>query len=319
AILIALLLPAVQQAREAARRSTCKNNLKQIGIALHNHAETYGTFPVGSIDDDNRQLAWSAHILPAMDQNPIYDTLKAGGAWFFHKGGTPLVPPDGCTTATNPTDQSCVNPHIEVGTLDNTAAVATAFGTVLPAFVCPSDILPAKENHNYAKSNYLGCAGAVIADPANTANDWDGCAQLKGNVQNGVLTYANNNLNAWAWSFRDVTDGTSNTIFVGEVTESQDINPGKIDDPNYPKWAGGDPSGGCTGFLRGNGLRLTNRNMFINRRTGNESKASFGSQHTGGAQFLFGDGTVRFLSENIDVGTYEALGGRNDGLVVTVP
>ncbi len=328
AILIALLLPAVQQAREAARRSTCKNNLKQIGIALHNHHETYGVFPPGSLDDDNRQINWSVYILPFMDQAPIYNTLKTSGAWFFHKGGLPLIPPDSCTTATNPTDQTCFSLHHDVSVLDNQAAALAAFGTILPAYVCPSDILPPKDNNNYAKSNYLGNAGSIITDPS--GNTWTSCAQPKGNFQNGILTYSNHNQNAWAWAFRDVTDGSSNTILVGEVSVSNiddtnmgtggyNVTPQNTNSPNFPKWAGGDANGGCNGFQRGDGLKLTSPSMYINLKTGTNSRAAFGSQHVGGAQFLFGDGTVRFLSENISTVTYAALGGRNDAVPVTLP
>lgn len=330
AILIALLLPAVQQAREAARRSTCKNNLKQIGIALHNHHETYGSFPPGALDDDNRQLAWSVYILPSMDQGPIYDTLTTGGAWFFPKVSGRYKTPDGSNSGFVHTDNGTCTPHMQVDVLDNNTAILAAFQTTLPAFTCPSDILPEKDNNGYGKSNYHGNAGSIIVNPANTGQTWSGCAQLKGNVANGVLNYANDNTNAWSYSFRDITDGASNTIFVGEVTESglddtqnnnnsRQVSASVTASRNYPKWTGGDVDGGCNGYFRGNGLKLTNRSMFINRRTGNESSAAFGSQHTGGAQFLFGDGTVRFLSENIDVTTYEALGGRNDGLVVAVP
>ena len=331
AILIALLLPAVQQAREAARRSTCKNNLKQIGIALHNHHDTFGSFPPGSIDDDGRQLAWSVYILPQMDQGPVYETLKTGGAWFFHKGGTPLKVPDGCTTATNPTDQTCVSLHTDINVLRGNATLLSAFQTTLPAYVCPSDTLAAADNNGYGKSNYQGCAGSIIANPANAANTWNTCAQPKGNVQNGVLVYSNDNLNGYAYQFRDITDGASNTIFVGEVTasglddtgtsnSSRQVSASVNASRNFPKWTGGDQEGNCgQGFWGSVGLKLTNVNMFINRRTGLESSAAFGSQHTGGAQFLFGDGTVRFISENIDLNAYQALGGRNDGVVVTTP
>ena len=319
AILIALLLPAVQQAREAARRSTCKNNLKQIGIALHNHHDTYGSFPPGSLDDDNRQLGWSVYILPYMDQGPIFNILTSNGAWFFHKVGGTYMTPDGSNGGYVQTDNSSCTIHMQVDQLGNATthpAVLAAFKTVLPAYVCPSDILPPADDAGYAKSNYAGCAGSVISP-----GSWSSCGGggVQGNVANGILTYANNNTNGWSWSFRDITDGSSNTILVGEVSVSDNVSPSVVNNANFPKWTGGDASGGCAAYSYGNGLKLTNASFFINLRTGTNSRAAFGSQHVGGAQFLFGDGTVRFLSENISLVTYAALGGRNDSVPVQVP
>jgi prepilin-type N-terminal cleavage/methylation domain-containing protein len=77
--LFSLLLPAVQQAREAARRVQCKNNLKQIGVALHNYHDAHGKFPPGFIRDHGS--AWSAMILPELDQSPLYNTISWGSKW----------------------------------------------------------------------------------------------------------------------------------------------------------------------------------------------------------------------------------------------
>lgn len=79
-ILIALLLPAVQAAREAARRSQCTNNLKQLGLAIHNFHDVNNVFPIGQPDDDNDNYAWGAYILPYVEQKQMYDTLVSGGA-----------------------------------------------------------------------------------------------------------------------------------------------------------------------------------------------------------------------------------------------
>ena len=76
-ILIALLLPAVQAAREAARRSQCSNNLKQIGIGMHNFHDTYKAFPVGQADDDNDSFGWGVYILPFIEQKPLWDAINA--------------------------------------------------------------------------------------------------------------------------------------------------------------------------------------------------------------------------------------------------
>ncbi|OYW13961.1 MAG: hypothetical protein B7Z55_16195, partial [Planctomycetales bacterium 12-60-4] len=111
AILIALLLPAVQQAREAARRSQCVNNLKQLGLAIHNYHDNFNAFPPGWIGVTNRTpdtegnsgFAWGAHLLPQLDQSPLYGRLNF--------------------------NRECYDPAFN----------AVAMSTVLPAFRCPSD------------------------------------------------------------------------------------------------------------------------------------------------------------------------------------
>ena len=136
-ILIALLLPAVQQAREAARRSQCKNNLKQIGLAMHNYHETYNTFPPGIVSvvnsagpctaNGNNTWGWGTYLLPQLDQAPLFQQLA----------------PDGCQLPSATT----VFPNSGTALLQ----------TTLPAFVCPSDTGNAVNPYygNYTKSNYV--------------------------------------------------------------------------------------------------------------------------------------------------------------------
>ena len=81
-ILVALLLPAIQAAREAARRTQCSNNLKQLGIAMHNFHDMYKTFPVGQANEDNIYFSWGPYILPFMELQAIQDTMKSNGAAF---------------------------------------------------------------------------------------------------------------------------------------------------------------------------------------------------------------------------------------------
>ena len=150
---------------------------------------------------------------------------------------------------------------------------------------------------------------------------WNGCAQVKFTNQNGVLIYSNDNINGYVISFRDITDGSSNTFVCGEVTISQSVTPSNSGDGDFPTWLGGTNNAGCNGWSDGgSALRITNAAMSINlwkRPVGGvipvESDAAFGSQHVGGSQFLMGDGTVKFVSENIDLNVYQNLGGRNEG------
>ena len=141
---------------------------------------------------------------------------------------------------------------------------------------------------------------------------------------NGVLTFDNTNDVSYAWGFRDITDGSSNTIAVGEATTSQDVRVDNTGDGNFPLWAGGNNTGGCDMRQVGSVLRFANGTFFINRQTesaggANEPELSFRSQHAGGAQFLMGDGSVTFISENIDTNVYTYLGGLNDGQPASLP
>lgn len=346
AVLVALLLPAVQQARESARRSQCKNNLKQFGVALNAFEETYGNYPLGMTDDDGRNFGWGTYLLPYMDQVTIYERLAGAGLWTFARGGAPLKDPvynqnfgvlvntDGLANApATAADQGQNHLQTNIGALNANIRV------VLSGYICPSDVLSDRDNDGLGKSNYCGNAGSYAGSGV---NDWSTCAS--GNLrrqQNGILTYANNNNDGYVVKVRDVTDGTSNTIAIGEVSESATVNRNRNNTGAFPLWAGGNNNGGCNGFSTGSshlrlcGATTLGTNFYTgpqfpinNPHTGttigngtadNFSDASFSSKHPGGAQFLFADGAVRFLSENLDIRAYADLGGRNEGNTVAPP
>ncbi len=118
---------------------------------------------------------------------------------------------------------------------------------------------------------------------------------------------------------------------VGETSTSRNVRPDKTNNSGFPTWSGGNNNNSCAGFRRSSSLRLANSNFYLNRGVRDwkanpannagsiQGKASFGSQHVGGAQFLFGDGSVRFVSENISTVVYTALAGRNDNVPVSLP
>lgn len=301
AVLIALLLPAVQQAREAARRTQCKNNLKQIGLAMHNYHDNYNqlppayisTIPAGATASSitgasGAQLShwsWGTFILPFIDQAPLYNTLSPG----------PLTLAQDLTSA----------------------AGLNALTSTMTAFRCASDTGPKVNNFDQtqntnpsdpaaatysmwvspdgtskvaiATSNYVMVACSSVSTTPPVDGQFAGAAY---GPATGV-GYMNSTT-----SFRDITDGTSNTLMVGERAYrykslgiggatvfgfSSSINPGFIKTGSLA--AVGIPYDGINGALPGN---LTHQCR------------GFSSNHVGGAHFVLCDGSVRFISENID-------------------
>jgi prepilin-type N-terminal cleavage/methylation domain-containing protein len=315
-ILVALLLPAIQAAREAARRSQCANNLKQLGVALHNFHDVYGTFPVGQPDDDNDSFSWSYYLLPFMEQQTIYDIPfqhrkggHTGPVLIFQSGyhgkDNSILPSPPCKKGDANIDRCGDWSRNEAGRWRG------AFKVALPAFICPSDILPDKDNHGYGKSNYCGNAGPGYGK-------W-GCAQRKGKDQEGVLTFDNDNNNSWLVNIPMILDGTSNVAAVGEVTATRNVKPTKPNARNFPVWSGGNQDGGCNGKHIGTSLRIMDKNFWINRTTSWQSDISFGSQHPAGCQFVFADASVHLLTEDIDLTMYRRIGDRRDGNIITLP
>lgn len=305
AILIALLLPAVQQAREAARRSQCQNNLKQIGLALHNYHETFRVFPAGYIDTnanpnstpDNDQgpgWGWSAFILPNLDQSPVYNKIN------FNQG---------ITVGTNvPISQ-----------------------TSLPVFLCPSDdkqqpIIPLYDSTftnpigNVGYSNYVGCNGwfecfnGAGGNPQTGSGD-DGLAGTSGVEARGLFYRNGSN------SVANVTDGLSNTIVAGERSSNHAPSTwtGAVTGARCPAWMATTPF--TAPYAPPPGPAYDNADFDEALILGHCNAThlpsadfpifdpdTFYSRHVGGAYFLFGDGSVHFISSYINGPTYQALG-----------
>ena len=267
AILIALLLPAVQQAREAARRTQCKNNLKQFGLGLHNYHDTHKQFPMGNTRT-TEGLSWHVAILPQMEEANLFNEFAFEGLDRFDSSvNLPLV------RQAPPSWMTC--PSGTQFRADDTALNYTThyYGIVGPTGTNPQSLVAYKEN---------------------TAGGHGGASR------EGTFSYSEGK------AIRDMLDGTSNTIVVGEISWSNRNG----NNTRYRAWTRG-------GTINSHIAGAKNVAQQINADyTANFNDMSFGSNHTGGAQFLNGDGTVVFLSENIDYGVLQSRASIAGGEVV---
>jgi prepilin-type N-terminal cleavage/methylation domain-containing protein/prepilin-type processing-associated H-X9-DG protein len=311
AILIALLVPAVQKVRAAAARTQCANNLKQIGLALHSYHDSNKALPVGEFNDDNRNWGWGTAVLPFLDQGASYNGMfNSGGMLIFVPGGGP----NRWTGEPLGFDADWLNRIGQIwNSYNNYAFIRNVLNTPLPVFQCPSDVWPTfntTSGRAFGKSNYLGCMGSDTS-----GGNWASWTNPNGGTENGILLQSNNNNNTWTVKLTGIMDGTSNTVAVGEVTanyntylESQ-LN-------HIPIWAGGNPGYAGQGCQH-NYFRLMDITYPLNLKTTTNADRCFGSQHDNGANFVFADGTVHFLTNNINTVIYRGLGTRNGGEAVT--
>jgi prepilin-type N-terminal cleavage/methylation domain-containing protein/prepilin-type processing-associated H-X9-DG protein len=326
AVLIALLLPAVQQAREAARRTQCKNNLKQLGLAMHNYIDAHLALPDcsyynkspnihfadGSSGLSRSAWSWTVMMLPYLDQANLYNAMNINSS--------------------------------QMEDIANNTATYPLLQTPLAVFLCPTDVGPDLNTNrpfwgpaiggtggspmnvavsplNVAKSNYVGCGGFQT--------DGDGIFETGDNLETTLSM---------------ITDGTSNTFLIGERSSLPwPRQPTGTQGPWAGLWCGselrtgannkntGDTGNGCllavTQYQMNSGLPSAPPSDTINGTANPQS--AFGSAHSGGAHFLFADGTVRFLSENINfvpynnsldvtkLGVYQLLGMMADGQPVS--
>lgn len=315
-VLIALLLPAVQMAREAARRMSCTNNMKQLGLALHNYHDTYLTFPqynqLGAMAGASSGYAYSIHvkILPFIEQTALYDQIVTSTENFYENA----TGAEGVTVSNNR----------------------------LAAYVCPSDVpFPEARQGN---CNYPVSAGSNIG--------WD----LSVARQNGVFSFRTPN------NFASITDGTSNTIMVGEHitgdnqegvyrvesdvvrglswSAHQSTSQGAISQADVDA-AGAACHASPSSHSSVSALRW-NRGTFeyevfntlappnwkypscmTSTSTSNHGSSSglyaARSRHPGGVNMTLADASVRFVNETVDLQTYHAMGSRNGGEAFQMP
>jgi prepilin-type N-terminal cleavage/methylation domain-containing protein/prepilin-type processing-associated H-X9-DG protein len=292
-ILVGLLLPAVQAAREAARRMSCSNNMKQIGLGLHNYESAIKRLPFGW---NNHGTLWSAMILPYLEQTNLYNTLSFSEAINWD--------------AANQNRDACE--------------------TVLPVYRCPSMPLPEHMNYNgiarRVPASYRGVGGTIVSSDDDSTKV--AVAPLSAAA---TKSFEDPKLDGTFYvcsstRFGDVTDGLSNTIFVGESHTDPDFSK---DGQGMDFWVIGSPqvdpcscSGGSGGTeaseSAGSMIVQINAQLRTPAISGELMEVAFGSYHTGGAMFLMGDGSVTFLSDSTDMLVYRALGSRNGGEVAQI-
>jgi prepilin-type N-terminal cleavage/methylation domain-containing protein len=305
-ILIALLLPAVQTAREAARKLQCANNLKQLGLAILSYEQSNGVFPAGATprcNPDGFGHSWMVSILPFIEQNAIYDQFDFKGQYSPHTGVV----------------YASYNEH-------NGSLVA---GIPINVIVCPSSPLPKwalvgsirGSSYGDQAPNYAAIAGAV---------DHNTMVPAPGGVSTGTgkISYGGVLANRIFMPVSQVTDGLSNCMIVGEQSDWCYDAGGNTHDCRsqfgHGFTTGSAPAGYNERFFNGTAVRYAiNSNSFEQEGVGpvNEidDNAYFGfnrpiaSTHSGGAQALMGDGSAHFLSESIAVQILYNLANRDDG------
>jgi prepilin-type processing-associated H-X9-DG protein/prepilin-type N-terminal cleavage/methylation domain-containing protein len=302
AVLIGLLLPAIQKVREAANRTKCTSNLRQVALALHGYHDANQKFPPGQFNllgtNASTTLSWAyfnrgcwwQKLLPYVEQQALYDAIEA--YW----------PPSG----------PAHGPYITFAT-NGVSNPPTGRDTIVPLFLCPSDPANPKivtggtsdpNNQQGFHGNYVLCGGSTFFGNTGGGTDLNGLFYPLSKTR-----------------LAEVTDGTSNTLMAGEIIISRDTTGHDLRGRYYNTWQGnvlfstlyppntpvGDRSNYCIAIPKAPCQGLTASNVVQSAR----------SYHPGGANFAFADGSTRFISDNVNVATYQALGTRAGGEAVS--
>lgn len=279
-ILIALLLPAVQAAREAARRSQCANNLKQLALSLHNYSDTFKSFPPAGITTN--QLSWHVFILPFIEQSSLHDQFSFVQGTFRDSGkqehGLNRIVAFLCPSCTDEyTGWKHANAQVPAGS-GNEPYTTHYHGVMGPR----------------GTNSYTGQAYRVLAQSG----------AYGGYAQQGTLTFPH------PAKFSNFLDGTSNTYAIGETSWETPTQK----NTTWRNWIFG--ANGPYDSTETNRAFPGSKNIFYPINThivSTFNNTSFGSNHPGGCQFALADGAVRFVSETIEFSVYLATGSRDGG------
>lgn len=295
-ILVGLLLPAVQAAREAARRMSCSNNMKQLGLAMHNYHDTHRSLPIGC--QARWGQSWSWAILPYVEQTNLYYVMPTPvndrGWW----GGSDA----------------------------RSQALRKIARTPVAVFFCPSQPGGPTEGRSVnglsgrAMTNYLACAGGDATQDNNYGGGSPAFGGKNMDKSNGLFhakDMGRGRNSGRVFKFRDATDGLSNTLLIGEAYYD-------IDGLKGCTW--------CDRFLfyhpnfdSGNGFdfseTLGSTFFAINNKGPNapNKELAYGSFHTGGCNISLADGSIRFVTENIDLQIWQWVGARNSAQTYELP
>ena len=322
AVLIALLLPAVQQAREAARRTQCKNNLKQLGLAVFNYESSYTRFPAAGKGINLSQINLQAFptslftaVLPYTDQAPLYNQFN----FSVHYSNV----------------------------LNRNASGKPFAATKIPAFLCPSNAISKGDTLGYGEADYMPIAFVDIVPVTGVRNGQNGVAGGANGTSLGATR--DSAFGLYGNPISNITDGTSNTISVVEQSGRPSNLIGKYNPATYiggangwdgtqmtgggthtapNRWADSDSGAGVSGqansivgslkqIFNGNKIPLNGHAdcPWSNNNCGPNNEPF--SLHVGGVHALLADGSVRFISENLDTQTARRLFGRDDGETVS--
>lgn len=287
-ILVALLLPAVTSARKAARKLECGNNLKQIGLALHNYHGEHQVFPPGGYC--NNELSWHVHILPYLEQPALYDkfSFNSGGYVNSAKSGLSANLLSGYICPASPVDRSNLSKFLT----NPPPGITNVYQERWPP-----------EIHNINDTfttHYIGNMGPVGANPGGGSYGFDSTGSHGGFSTDGVFTKDR------VFGMREIRDGTSNTFAVGEISWKKY--------KKYRSWVRGCTQSG----EKMSGCKNINQPINQGQELGDFNDGAFGSQHPGGTHFLLCDGSVQFVSEGVDYGVFLSTASRASSEVATV-
>ena len=295
-ILVGLLLPAVQAAREAARRMSCQNNMKQIGLAMHNYHDTFNSLPYGCQARWGHSWTWA--ILPQIEQTALHNLMPTptndSGWW----GGTDA----------------------------RSQAIVQVCRTPMSTYVCPSQPDGPVETRSVnglagrSISNYLACSGGDASQDNNYTNGSPQFGGVNMDASNGLfhaVDMGTGRNSGQIFKFRDATDGLSNVLLVGEAYYDIDGFRGCTWCDRFAYYHPNIDSGNGSDFSEALGSTF----FAINNDGPNapHKELAYGSFHIGGCNVVLGDGSVRFMSQNIDLTVWQWIGARNSGQAYEIP